>query len=567
MRYLFLLALLFMSGQVWATHSQDACSGALMLTVPSSGVVTSTGATTDAVPACSPATPQSGIWFSVVGNGHLLRFSDCNMSTTGDQSIQVFSGDCANLECVGGSNATFCHINTMSAMATWCSEAGVTYYIHLGSKTGGVITADYNLTDRGICNYIGGNCVPETVFAPHSFTGDTDNRDDCCESDAADQHFVVHVPWTGSWHFLACGYPTHISVGTSFCANNICSASDNLIDPLPGCYPAGTCGCRTMAQGIYYVTIEKGYDDGDGGTFELRIQDCSGLNDVPPIEIDPAEAMSVCEPLDGEQYRQIIVRGDNLNPERPPLLTITGGCDFCGEAGMAPAGWEFDPNGWEFHPGSPNVAGQITPYWRNSILGTSTGFACFTLDGFLPVELLSFTTIAGDKEVIVRWSTGSESNLDEFRLLRDGELIATQDATNTSQGSSYSFTDAGLNNDVDYTYSLYSVELSGEQNLLAVSSATPSASAGVVMGFSLGQNYPNPFNPETSIEFSVADAGEVTLKVFDLTGRVVAVLLDGAVEHGAHTATFDARGLSSGIYFYTLEQNGNSLTKKMMLLK
>ena len=567
MRFMLVLLLLFMSGQVWATHPQDNCSGALMLTIPASGVVTSTDATTDAVPVCSPAVPQNGIWFSVVGNGHLLRFSDCNFSSSGDQSVQIFTGDCANLVCVGGNNETFCIIDTYTAMATWCSENGVMYYIHLGSEDGGVITADYNLTDRGVCNYVGGNCVSQTVFAPHTFSASTLNRDDCCENDAADEHFVVHVPWTGSWHFLACGNPTHISVGTSFCAHDICSAMDNLIDPLPGCYPAGTCGCLAMAEGTYFVTIQKGYDDGDGGDYELRITDCDELNDVPPIGLDPTDLTSVCETLEANQYRQIVVHGATLIPGRPPLLTIVGGCDDCGQSGLTPAGWEFDAEGWELHPGSPNVQGQETPYWRNSIRGTSTGYVCVTLDGFLPVELLSFTTIAGDQEVAVRWNTASETNLDEFRLLRGETLIASCDATNSSQGNMYSFTDEGLDNGVSYTYSLYSVELTGEQNLLAVSSAVPSSTPGVVSGFSLGQNYPNPFNPETRIEFSIVQSGVASLKVFDLTGREVAVLVDGVVEAGFHTAAFDARGLSSGIYFYSLEQNGVSLTRKMMLMK
>jgi hypothetical protein len=86
--------------------------------------------------------------------------------------------------------------------------------------------------------------------------------------------------------------------------------------------------------------------------------------------------------------------------------------------------------------------------------------------------------------------------------------------------------------------------------------------------FALYQNYPNPFNPNTAIQFDLARAANVTLKVFDVTGREVRSLLaNESLNAGAHVANFDATGLASGVYFYHLDANGVSATKKMVLMK
>ncbi|MFW5972877.1 MAG: family 10 glycosylhydrolase [Bacteroidota bacterium] len=87
------------------------------------------------------------------------------------------------------------------------------------------------------------------------------------------------------------------------------------------------------------------------------------------------------------------------------------------------------------------------------------------------------------------------------------------------------------------------------------------------VAFELRQNYPNPFNPTTAIEFAVERPGEVSLRVFNVLGQEVAVLVNGTIPAGSHTAQFDADGLSSGTYFYVLEAGGRTATRAMMLLK
>lgn len=85
--------------------------------------------------------------------------------------------------------------------------------------------------------------------------------------------------------------------------------------------------------------------------------------------------------------------------------------------------------------------------------------------------------------------------------------------------------------------------------------------------YSLSQNYPNPFNPTTSIKFAVAKAGFVSLKVYDLSGKEVASLVNDNLAAGTYNYAFDGAKLSSGIYFYTIRANDFSETKKMMLIK
>jgi len=84
---------------------------------------------------------------------------------------------------------------------------------------------------------------------------------------------------------------------------------------------------------------------------------------------------------------------------------------------------------------------------------------------------------------------------------------------------------------------------------------------------SLAQNYPNPFNPTTMIEFALPTAGHVKLEVFNILGQKTALLVDGPIAAGVHQVEFDASTAPSGIYFYRLTTEIESLTRKMILVK
>ncbi len=85
--------------------------------------------------------------------------------------------------------------------------------------------------------------------------------------------------------------------------------------------------------------------------------------------------------------------------------------------------------------------------------------------------------------------------------------------------------------------------------------------------FSLSQNYPNPFNPETNIKFSIPVSSNVKLTVFDITGKIVSVLVNENLNAGVYSISYNASVISSGAYFYRLETAGYTETRKMIIVK
>ncbi|MBS1515644.1 MAG: T9SS type A sorting domain-containing protein [Bacteroidetes bacterium] len=85
--------------------------------------------------------------------------------------------------------------------------------------------------------------------------------------------------------------------------------------------------------------------------------------------------------------------------------------------------------------------------------------------------------------------------------------------------------------------------------------------------FSLSQNYPNPFNPTTKINFSIAKAGFVSLKVYDILGNEVSSIVNEQLSQGAYSVDFNGSALSSGVYFYRIRTSDFSEVKRMYLVK
>ena len=85
--------------------------------------------------------------------------------------------------------------------------------------------------------------------------------------------------------------------------------------------------------------------------------------------------------------------------------------------------------------------------------------------------------------------------------------------------------------------------------------------------YSLSDNYPNPFNPSTQINYSIKTAGTVTLKVYDILGNEVAMLVNERKEPGNYSVSFNASNLPSGVYVYKMISENFINTKKLLLLK
>ena len=87
------------------------------------------------------------------------------------------------------------------------------------------------------------------------------------------------------------------------------------------------------------------------------------------------------------------------------------------------------------------------------------------------------------------------------------------------------------------------------------------------MTYSLQQNYPNPFNPTTKIKYSIPEASQVSLKVYDILGNEVASLVNQEKQAGTYEVQFNASSLSSGVYFYKIKSGSFIQTRKMIVLK
>ncbi|MBE0539508.1 MAG: T9SS type A sorting domain-containing protein [Ignavibacterium sp.] len=85
--------------------------------------------------------------------------------------------------------------------------------------------------------------------------------------------------------------------------------------------------------------------------------------------------------------------------------------------------------------------------------------------------------------------------------------------------------------------------------------------------YALYQSYPNPFNPSTTIKYSIPNSDIVNIKVFDILGREVAILLNEYKPAGTYNIEFNASSFASGVYFYQLHSGNFVETKKMVLLK
>jgi hypothetical protein len=261
----------------------------------------------------------------------------------------------------------------------------------------------------------------------------------------------------------------------------------------------------------------------------------------------------------------IVVDSLFLSQYNLPVTEISSGCVNCGNSDCvgllhtpiySDTSWRYD-----------SMRGK----WYNTIqrLPTDSGCCfCIHLNFILPVELMSFTATAGDAAVTLNWITASEKSNDHFDIRRDGlPVTSIPGAGNSTVQNTYTWTDIGLNNRQQYSYTLIAVDPNGARQELGTVTARPNGTPSVITEYALYQNHPNPFNPLTQIVFDLPEKGVTSLKVYNLMGQEVTTLLNGPLTSGRHVATFDASSLPSGIYIYSLRANDFRAEKKMLLVK
>lgn len=187
----------------------------------------------------------------------------------------------------------------------------------------------------------------------------------------------------------------------------------------------------------------------------------------------------------------------------------------------------------------------------------------------LPVELNTFAASVNNINVTLNWSTSSELNNSGFDLQRSKEnsewksIGFVKGNGTTTKNSFYNYIDKNLQQG-KYSYRLRQVDYNGSEKYYLLSSMVEIIST---PEYNLAQNYPNPFNPATTISYSVAEQGQVTLKIYDVIGNEVGVLINEIKAPGNYTIQFNSNSLSSGVYFYKLSANKYTAIKKMIVLK
>jgi hypothetical protein len=209
------------------------------------------------------------------------------------------------------------------------------------------------------------------------------------------------------------------------------------------------------------------------------------------------------------------------------------------------------------------------------VLATNNGIAAYQIvnENQVPVELTSFSGAIDGNRVQLNWETASETNNYGFEIERK---IGEKDLNNiwgtvgfvkgngtVTEQKKYSWSEGLQNKSFDkLIYRLKQIDNDGtfEYSHEVEIEIFPAQ-------FSLEQNFPNPFNPLTSIRFSIPSNELVNLKVYDVLGKEVSLLLNQMMEPGNHEVMFDASSLASGVYVYKIKAGSYTANKKLLLMK
>jgi choice-of-anchor B domain-containing protein len=331
---------------------------------------------------------------------------------------------------------------------------------------------------------------------------------------------------------------------------------------------SGTHNAWTTKDRRYVITTDE---IGNTNPKQLRIWDIGNLPAIPTTET----ATFTATPAD--IVHNITIRGDYayvawytagvrvVNLSNPALPTDAGGYDTSTQPSGQYAGvWGVYP----YFPSGKVVAGDM-----------QNGLWVFQFSDLAPrvsVALLqpaNEDTVMPQSSIQFRWSKTADLNKDphwyEVRVWGQGvdTVWTVRDSVTLL---------ANLTGFVPRSQYTWNVTVRDEWNTTVSQDTfrfyydTPTEvrqPTDVPLKYSLGQNYPNPFNPATHIPFSVQASGFTSLRIYDLLGREVATLVNQDLQAGSYEVAFDAAGLASGVYFYTLSAGPFRESKRMSLVR
>ncbi|MDP4115435.1 MAG: T9SS type A sorting domain-containing protein, partial [Bacteroidota bacterium] len=185
-----------------------------------------------------------------------------------------------------------------------------------------------------------------------------------------------------------------------------------------------------------------------------------------------------------------------------------------------------------------------------------------------PVELSAFTVSRKGNKIALNWTTSTETNNKGFSVQRSKDKAVWESLTfvkgngTSTNINTYSFID-------EHPYSVKSYYRLTQEDYDGSIKTYPYAETNtqLINSYSLEQNYPNPFNPSTTISYAIPVKQKVIMKVFDVLGNEVSVLVNGEQEAGTHLVSLNAKNLPSGIYIYKIQAGTFSQSRKMLLVK
>ncbi|WP_179862149.1 T9SS type A sorting domain-containing protein [Longibacter salinarum] len=203
------------------------------------------------------------------------------------------------------------------------------------------------------------------------------------------------------------------------------------------------------------------------------------------------------------------------------------------------------------------------------VLATNNGVGSYTTGSALPVELANFDARQSGDDVSLTWKTLSETNNQRFEIERaiDGGSFATigqrAGQGTSTEATSYSFVDASIPFGAEtIDYRLRQVDVDGGESMSDVVTVRLSADRLQLLG-----SAPNPVISTSKIRYALPEQANVRVALYDVLGREVRVLEQGARAAREHSVSFDASGLSSGVYFIRLEAMGQTKTTRVSVVQ
>ena len=363
----------------------DHCDNAEAVTAPATIFVNNDLADDDTTPTCVTSAPGHGVWYSVVGTGNTMTVSTCGAGTDFDTKLQVFC-DCNPMVCVtGNDDDSSCSYSSLQSTASWCTEVGQTYYVHVGGYSTNSGNIEFSIVDDGAvcpepvdCTVPTGACCVAGVCAATNTAPECDglggtwfDGEDCATftcpvpgGETCANGILVNVPADldyssfnttcgrgddyGSNSTCLGGYDNNediiyeLNVTEDTCVNITLTnagageymgiAVDSACPPGATCFAYNLYGDPDVLEGLelttgtWYIMMDSpSYSDCD--LFNLEITPCP-----PPCDITcDAGATPEGEPVCYDDYDDVYNGG--CNSTVPVYSTIAVDETICGEAG------------------------------------------------------------------------------------------------------------------------------------------------------------------------------------------------------------------------------------------